>query len=130
MATVLLGASSATCRDPVILPYFHSGMARVMPFKHTLPGVGHSVEVAVGQPVDLAHITCRCNQQGGSAKLLSSARYVCAPLAMSGWCLALQLACAPVESVQYVSLAAGSIAMYECMQGDCLLLWVSVAMPG
>eukprot|EP00878_Enallax_costatus_P027630 GHUV01029767.1.p2 GENE.GHUV01029767.1~~GHUV01029767.1.p2 ORF type:complete len:197 (+),score=63.15 GHUV01029767.1:595-1185(+) len=39
-------------------------MARVMPFKHSVPGVGHSVEVAVGQPLDISNITCRCNQRG------------------------------------------------------------------
>jgi hypothetical protein len=39
-------------------------MARVMPFKRTLPRVGHTVTVAVGQPLDLGHITCRCNQPG------------------------------------------------------------------
>jgi hypothetical protein len=48
----------------VILPYFHSGMARVLPFKATLPRVGHDIQVAVGEPLDLSHITCRCNQPG------------------------------------------------------------------
>ncbi|KAF6249537.1 hypothetical protein COO60DRAFT_950041 [Scenedesmus sp. NREL 46B-D3] len=49
-------------RDPIILPFFHSHMARVMPFKSSLPRAGHTVTVAVGQPLDLGHITCRCNQ--------------------------------------------------------------------
>lgn len=51
-------------RDPIILPFFHSGMSRVMPFKSSLPRVGQTVVVAVGQPLDLSHITCRCNQPG------------------------------------------------------------------
>lgn len=64
MQTAWIAAAVLHRSDPVILPFFHSGMARVMPLKRSLPGVGHTVEVAVGQPLDISNITCRCNQQG------------------------------------------------------------------
>lgn len=57
-------ARAASGRDPLVLPFFHSGMARVMPYYGSTPGVGNTVTVVVGQPVDLGHITCRCNQPG------------------------------------------------------------------
>ena len=49
----------------MILPFYHSGMARVLPYRAMVPRAGHSVHVMVGQPLDLSHITCKCNQQGG-----------------------------------------------------------------
>lgn len=52
------------CSDPIILPFFHSGMGSVMPFKSIRPRLGNEIVVAVGQPLDLSHITCRCNQPG------------------------------------------------------------------
>lgn len=60
------------CRDPIILPYFHSGMSRVMPFKSMIPRIGQEVVVAVGQPLDLGHITCRCNQPGAHCTRLQA----------------------------------------------------------
>ncbi|WIA39432.1 hypothetical protein OEZ86_005534 [Tetradesmus obliquus] len=58
-------------RDPVILPFFHSHMSRVMPFKSAVPRAGHTVTVAVGQPLELGHITCRCNQPAAAAAAVS-----------------------------------------------------------
>ena len=51
-------------RDPVVLPFYHSGMAEVVPLKNYLPRAGRSVNVTVGSPVDLSDITCRCNCDG------------------------------------------------------------------
>ncbi|WIA19154.1 hypothetical protein OEZ85_003802 [Tetradesmus obliquus] len=59
--------AAAGGRDPVILPFFHSHMSRVMPFKSAVPRAGHTVTVAVGQPLELGHITCRCNQPAAAA---------------------------------------------------------------
>lgn len=42
-----------------MLPYFHSGMARVMPYLSSLPHVGNEVTVVVGEPLDLSSVTCR-----------------------------------------------------------------------
>ena len=49
----------AARRDPIVLPFYHSGMGRVLPRHGRLPRAGHSVAVVVGQPVDLADLTCR-----------------------------------------------------------------------
>lgn len=52
-------------RDPVVLPFYHSGMGYVKPKGTAAPHpAGATVEVLVGQPLDLSHITCRCNQPG------------------------------------------------------------------
>jgi hypothetical protein len=47
------------CRDPIVLPFYHSGMGPVLPRHGRLPRAGHSVSVVVGQPIDLADLTCR-----------------------------------------------------------------------
>ncbi|KAI8468805.1 MAG: hypothetical protein J3K34DRAFT_522623 [Monoraphidium minutum] len=57
-------ARAASGHDPIVLPVFHSGMARVMPYHSALPRAGHEVTVVVGEPLDLAPLTCRCNRPG------------------------------------------------------------------
>lgn len=52
------------CREPVVLPYYHTGMGAVMPFQARLPRVGHNVTVTFGDPVPLADVTCQCNKKG------------------------------------------------------------------
>lgn len=39
-------------RDPIVLPFFHSGMGRVLPLRARGFGVGHEVVVLVGEWVD------------------------------------------------------------------------------
>ncbi|PSC70805.1 phosphate acyltransferase [Micractinium conductrix] len=51
-------------RDPVVLPFYHSGMGHVMPKHAVVPRPGHQVHVVVGEPMDLADLTCRCGQAG------------------------------------------------------------------
>lgn len=46
-------------RDPVVLPFYHSGMGAVLPKRTRRPRTGHDVRVVVGQPVELADLTCR-----------------------------------------------------------------------
>eukprot|EP00887_Chlorella_sp_A99_P007893 scaffold20.g7893.t1 len=53
-----------TDRDPIVLPFYHSGMGRVLPKRGRLPRAGNHVHVVVGQPLDLRDVTCRCNQPG------------------------------------------------------------------
>jgi len=50
------------CRDPVILPFYHSGMARVMPEHGRVPRVGQTVAVTVGEPIDVSDLTCQCSE--------------------------------------------------------------------
>lgn len=46
-------------KDPIVLPFFHSGMAHVMPYYSGVLRAGNEVTVVVGEPVELGHITCR-----------------------------------------------------------------------
>ncbi|MEW5309698.1 MAG: hypothetical protein WDW38_001563 [Sanguina aurantia] len=50
--------------DPLVLPFYHSGMGRVLPLQAKVPSVGHSVEVLVGEPMDLSSLTCNCGKAG------------------------------------------------------------------
>ncbi|KAF5839883.1 phosphate acyltransferase [Dunaliella salina] len=51
-------------KDPIILPMYHSGMSRVLPFKAFIFRVGHTISVRIGEPLDLSDITCDCNKPG------------------------------------------------------------------
>ncbi|GBG00037.1 phosphate acyltransferase [Raphidocelis subcapitata] len=61
---LICDARAAAGRDPVVLPYLHSGMGRVVPYLSALPRAGNEVAVVVGEPLDLSAVTCRCNQPG------------------------------------------------------------------
>lgn len=50
------------------MPFYHSGMARVMPEHGRLPRVGQTVAVTVGEPVDVSDLTCQCRE--GNTKVL------------------------------------------------------------
>lgn len=52
------------CREPIVLPYYHSGMGAVMPYKGRFPRMGHNVIVTFGEPLDLKDLTCKCNKDG------------------------------------------------------------------
>eukprot|EP00955_Chlamydomonas_euryale_P069780 360578-Chlamydomonas_euryale.AAC.19 len=55
-------ATAHVCRDPLVLPFFHSNMGSVLPIATPLlPRVGHTVTVTVGEPMDLSDVTCRCH---------------------------------------------------------------------
>lgn len=51
-------------RQPVVLPFYHSGMANVMPYRSVVPRLGNTVHVLVGEPVKLSDISCNCNKSG------------------------------------------------------------------
>ncbi len=69
-------------------------MAAVLPMKSMLPRVGHKVVVQVGQPLDVSHISCRCNQAGeeqeqvgrGQAALQAGLEMPASSLAVSVCC--------------------------------------------
>jgi hypothetical protein len=51
-----------------VLPFYHSGMARVMPRKGRLPRAGHAVHVVVGDPVELSDLVAACSAADGEAR--------------------------------------------------------------
>lgn len=51
-------------RPPIVLPYYHSGMGAVMPYRARIPRLNHSVTVTFGDPVDLDDVACNCNKAG------------------------------------------------------------------
>ena len=58
-----------TCRDPLVIPFYHSGMARIMPEHGRIARVGQTVAVTVGEPMDLSDLTCQCSE--GNTKVCS-----------------------------------------------------------
>ena len=57
-------------RDPVIVPFYHSGMARIMPEHGRIPRVGQTVAVTVGEPIDVSDLTCQCREVGNTQVVL------------------------------------------------------------
>ncbi len=57
------------CRDPLVIPFYHSGMAQIMPEHGRIPRVGQTVAVTVGEPIDLSDLTCECS--GANLKVCS-----------------------------------------------------------
>ena len=51
-------------RQPLVLPFYHSGMGRVLPKGSVVPRAGHDVHVEIGDPVDLTDVLHRCNCKG------------------------------------------------------------------
>lgn len=43
------------CRPPVVLPYYHTGMGDVFPYKARLPRVGHRVQVSFANSLALCN---------------------------------------------------------------------------
>ena len=44
-----------------MLPFYHSGMGRILPKGSVVPRVGHTVHVTVGDPIELQDLTEKCN---------------------------------------------------------------------
>ncbi len=59
-------------RSPTILPFYHSGMARIMPEHGRIPRVGNQITVTVGEPVDMSDLTCRCGRKGAAQQEASA----------------------------------------------------------
>ena len=64
-----------TCRAPPVLPFYHSGMGRVLPKHKWVPRVGQSVTVAIGQPVNLDTELAKCNCKEYDQELVGAAFY-------------------------------------------------------
>mmetsp|Transcript_13334 Transcript_13334/g.23605 ORF Transcript_13334/g.23605 Transcript_13334/m.23605 type:complete len:278 (-) Transcript_13334:1282-2115(-) len=54
----------ATGKDPIVLPFYHSGMGAILPRFFRFFGIGQQVDITIGQPMDLSNITCRCGKAG------------------------------------------------------------------
>lgn len=59
-------AESGRC--PVVVPFYHSGMGRVMPEHGRIPRVGRQVDITIGVPMDVSDLACRCGQPGVDQK--------------------------------------------------------------
>ncbi|CAG9466934.1 unnamed protein product [Pedinophyceae sp. YPF-701] len=59
------GGSGAP-KFPLVVPFYHSGMGDVMPLWSKFPSVGHDVRVAVGAPIEMDDVLCKCARKGGS----------------------------------------------------------------
>lgn len=57
---LLCDAVKTSGRDPIVVPFYHSGMPTIQPRHSTIPSVGHRLHIAVGEPLEMADLTCRC----------------------------------------------------------------------
>ena len=71
------------CRDPAIIPFYHSGMARIMPEHGRIPRVGQTVAVTVGDPIDVSDLTCHCREGSTKVEALPSLSCICIGLRTS-----------------------------------------------
>ena len=69
-------------RDPVIVPFYHSGMARIMPEHGRIPRVGQTVAVTVGEPIDVSDLTCQCHEAGNTQ--VRSNALICSKIMAAG----------------------------------------------
>lgn len=51
---------------PLVVPFYHTGMADLMPARAMVPRVGKRVTVTVGDPVEVGDLLRKCACQGGS----------------------------------------------------------------
>lgn len=51
-------------RDPLVVPFYHTGMGIIQPRGSTLPRVGRQLHVTIGRPLPLGDLTCRCGKAG------------------------------------------------------------------
>lgn len=125
----------------MILPFYHSGMGAVLPMKSMVPRVGHKVVVQVGRPLDLAHISCRCNQAGedqeqvGGCRLedcglgheVAATRAMCLHAATIQTCCRMCVACTSIACVacwcQCTALLGSAAAAGAASVPGCNRLW-------
>ena len=79
LAHLLCGIADA---DPIVLPFHHRGMEKVLRVKTTLPHVGNRIHIIVGQPIEMADLLRRCRkvrtEQPSYAAAGAHARAACA----------------------------------------------------
>ena len=59
LAHLLCGIADA---NPVVLPFHHCGMEKVLRVKTTVPHVGNKIHILVGQPIEMADLLLRCRK--------------------------------------------------------------------
>lgn len=47
-----------------MVPFYHTGMGVIQPRGSTLPAIGQELHVAIGKPLPLDDLTCRCGKEG------------------------------------------------------------------
>ena len=57
--------------SPVVLPFHHRGMERVMVAKTQTPRINNRVRILVGEPIEMADLLARCRKRGVDQKLLA-----------------------------------------------------------
>jgi len=68
----ILCEGSPGAADPVVLPFYHRGLEKVMPIGTKIPRVGHNTTVVVGRPIDFGNLILECKKnhqktaQGGT----------------------------------------------------------------
>ena len=52
------------CRLPLVIPFYHSGMGRLLPKGSVVPRIGNKIHVEVGEAVYLADLLqqCKCKE--------------------------------------------------------------------
>ena len=62
--------------DPVVVPFYHKGLDKILPPGSKVPGVGHKNTVVVGKPIDFGSLLLECKRNhrrkradGGDAAL-------------------------------------------------------------
>ena len=48
--------------EPIVLPFYHKGLEKVMPIGTKIPRIGHKNTVVVGRPVDFGDLLLRCRR--------------------------------------------------------------------
>ncbi|CAK0739091.1 hypothetical protein CVIRNUC_001135 [Coccomyxa viridis] len=77
---LICDAVTQSGRDPVIVPFYHSGMARIMPEHGRIPRVGQTVAVTVGEPIDVSDLTCQCHEAGNTQVWKELTERICSKL--------------------------------------------------
>jgi monolysocardiolipin acyltransferase len=60
---VFCDAVEATGSVPRVLPFYHSGMGRVMPRRARVPRVGNDIDVIVGDTINMDDLAARCGKE-------------------------------------------------------------------
>lgn len=46
--------------DPVVLPFYHKGLEKILPPGSKIPGVGRKNTILVGKPIDFGDLLLKC----------------------------------------------------------------------
>ena len=54
--------------DPVVLPFYHKGLEKILPPGSKIPGVGRKNTILVGKPIDFGDLLRKCKSSHQKAK--------------------------------------------------------------